>query len=97
MIFPTDEHGVANAEKRSNQKSIRLAKEKRSCHDVITTLPAKTKMVQTLLRRLSLLTPVPEKPFVLDVGAAQGETVIALREIGCSSFGPEPFGVIALT
>ena len=75
--------------RRTKDKTHR-AKEKMSIADILRDLPMKRRMAGAVLSRLTLLTLVPDKPIILDIGAAQGETCIAFRELGYYCIGIEP-------
>jgi SAM-dependent methyltransferase len=62
-----------------------------SFDDILKGLPAKRNMARTLLSRLAFLTPEPSRTAMLEIGAAQGEIVVASRELGYRCIGLEPF------
>jgi ubiquinone/menaquinone biosynthesis C-methylase UbiE len=62
-----------------------------SFDDVLKGLPVKRDSARTLLSRLAFLTPEPSETAILEIGAAQGEFVMASRELGYHCIGLEPF------
>ena len=67
-----------------------LAKEGISLDQVLQGLPKKRRMAESVLARITSLSPLRDNPIILDIGAAQGETCIAFRELGYRCIGVEP-------
>ena len=82
---------MTSSNPRAKQATDCLAKEKKSFDDILKGLPVRRNLARTVLSRLTFLTPAPNKTAMLDVGAAQGEVVIASRELGYRCIGLEPF------
>jgi len=68
-----------------------FAKEKFSFDDILKGLPVKRDLSRKLLSRLAFLISEPSKTAMLEIGAAQGEVVIACQELGYRCIGLEPF------
>jgi SAM-dependent methyltransferase len=68
----------------------RMATEKLALDQARTYLAQDRKTAAAWMKRLSSAFEIPPNARVLDVGAAQGRTVIALQELGYRSFGVEP-------
>lgn len=67
------------------------ATEKRGFDAVLADFPRVEVWTETLLRRVRAHMDLGSKPRVLDIGAAQGSTVLALRRAGCDAVGVEPW------
>ncbi len=67
-----------------------FAKEKRSFDEILEGLQAKRHVAEKMISRLGILKPSCPNIVILEVGAAQGEFLIASRELGYRCVGLEP-------
>ena len=70
-----------------------FAKEKMSFDKILEGLPEKRELAEKILSRLDSLLPFPAGMVMLEIGAAQGEFLIACRERGHRCIGLEPVGM----
>ena len=67
------------------------AAERRTIEEALAGLSEAEDVVARRIERLRLIGSVPPGADVLDIGAAQGQTVLALNRLGFSGHGVEPF------
>ena len=67
------------------------AAERRTIDEALAGLSEAEDVVARRIERLRLIGSVPPGADVLDIGAAQGQTVLALNRLGFSGHGVEPF------
>jgi SAM-dependent methyltransferase len=67
------------------------AVERRPLDEVIAHFPEKRRHAATVLDRLKAVTAIPPSAAILDVGAAAGEMVAALNQLGYRGRGVEPW------
>ncbi len=67
------------------------ATESKGLEEALQRLPEMEAWVQRLLGRVRPFMDLPPGALVLDLGAAQGVTVVAFKRAGFESFGVEPF------
>jgi len=68
-----------------------LATEKRTLEDEISRVSESQPVARARIARLRRVMDLPDRPRVLDLGCASGVYLTALEQLGCESFGLEPF------
>ncbi|HET6441304.1 MAG TPA: class I SAM-dependent methyltransferase [Phycisphaerae bacterium] len=72
-------------------KKPHKATEQRTIEEALRLLPDKERHARTVLERLKQMVPIPAGAFILDVGSAQGSTLIALARQQYKAVGVEPW------
>jgi SAM-dependent methyltransferase len=68
-----------------------LANEQRGVAEILAEIPGKRRWAATVMARLRRVAPLPERPQILDVGAAGGGFAVACAQLGWPCVGVEPW------
>ena len=68
-----------------------LANEQRSVEQHISEIPEKRRWAARVFARIARVAPLPERPRILDVGAAGGGFAVACAQLGYECVGVEPW------
>lgn len=79
-----------------NRARAHIATEQQAFDQILAALPSKKKWAETVFARLRRVTTLPDRPKVLDVGAASGGFLVACSQLGYPCEGIEPWEVARL-